>query len=114
MEKCHEFKELCHYGQTSSVSDYNSVGLHNKGEVKVTDELYQQAGRRILFLRENQNYTREKLSELANISSKFLYDIEYGHKGFSAKTLYKIASALDVSCDYIMCGDLKNNRSEKQ
>lgn len=65
----------------------------------------QEIGKRIRELRELQNYTREDLAEKINISAKFLYEIEMGKKGFSAKTLYKISKALSVSSDYIMLGE---------
>ncbi len=65
----------------------------------------QEIGKRIRELREFQNYTREELAEKINISAKFLYEIEMGKKGFSAKTLYKISRALSVSSDYIMLGE---------
>ena len=41
-----------------------------------------QIGERIRELREVQNYTREVFAEKAGISSKFLYEIETGKKGF--------------------------------
>ena len=62
-------------------------------------------GERIRELRETQNYTREALAERADISSKFLYDIETGKKGLSADTLRRISMALSVSCDYIIFGE---------
>ena len=62
------------------------------------------AGERILMLRSDRGYTREQLAELANISEKFLYEIETGKKGFSAMTLLNISKALEVSLDYIMTG----------
>lgn len=55
-------------------------------------------------LRIKLGLTREKLAEQAGISSKFLYEIEVGSKGFSGKTLGGLANALDVSCDYILLG----------
>lgn len=61
-------------------------------------------GLRILNLRMDRGYSREKLSELAGISSKFLFEIERNEKGFSANTLICLAKALDVSADYIMTG----------
>lgn len=64
-----------------------------------------QIGERIRGLRENQHYTRDELSEIIDISSKFLYEIEKGRKGFSADTLCRIAEALSASCDYIMWGE---------
>ena len=64
-----------------------------------------QIGGRIRELRELKNYTREALAEKADISAKFLYEIESGKKGFSAETLCRISKALSVSCDYIMLGE---------
>lgn len=61
-------------------------------------------GARIRYIRELNHYTREELAEYADISSKFLYEIESGQKGLSATNLLKICQALEVSCDYIMTG----------
>lgn len=65
---------------------------------------YKAIGERIKNLREINNYTREKFAETAEVSPKFLYEIETGRKGFSTKTLVKISEALSVSCDYIIFG----------
>ena len=62
-------------------------------------------GERIRNLRESRHYTREVMAEKADISAKFLYEIETGKKGFSADTLCKMSKALCVSCDYIMLGE---------
>ena len=64
-----------------------------------------QIGKRIRELREIQEETRETFAEKVGISSKFLYEIETGKKGFSADTLCNISKALSVSCDYIMLGE---------
>ena len=40
------------------------------------NDFYAKAGQRIRNLREVNRYTREKLAELAEISPKFLYEIE--------------------------------------
>lgn len=61
-------------------------------------------GERIMILRNERGYTRNTLAEFAGISSKFLYEIETNKKGFSANTLQGIATALEVSLDYIMTG----------
>ena len=68
-----------------------------------------EVGERIRILREINNYTREFFAEKVGISPKFLYEIEIGRKGFSADTLCRIASALSVSCDYIMYGESNDN-----
>ena len=61
-------------------------------------------GSRIKALREARGYTREELAERAEISSKFLYEVEKGRKGLSADTLLKISRTLSCSCDYILSG----------
>lgn len=38
------------------------------------------------------------------LSGKFLYEIEFGRKGFSADVLLRIANYLETGCDYIMTG----------
>lgn len=77
------------------------------------DKFYYVAGNRIRKLREQKNYTREKLAEEAEISSKFLYEIEVGNKGFSAGTLYKISEALESNADYILRGESEKNISNR-
>ena len=67
-------------------------------------------GKKIRELRERNGYSREYLSELACIGSKFLYEIETGKKGMSAYTLYNISKALNVSCDYILTGKERNSK----
>ncbi|SET14532.1 helix-turn-helix domain-containing protein [[Clostridium] polysaccharolyticum] len=69
------------------------------------NSMYFEAGKRIRKLREKLNYTREEMAEIANISPKFLYEIESGQKGFSANTLLKIAKGLSVTCEEILVGD---------
>ena len=61
-------------------------------------------GRRIQQLRKINGYTREQFSEKINISSKFLYEIEKGLKGFSVQILFRITQELSVTCDYIVFG----------
>lgn len=70
-------------------------------------------GERIRKLREERKYTREAFAEKADISAKFLYEIETGKKGFSADTLCKISRALSVSCDYIMLGDEAEHKGNR-
>lgn len=54
----------------------------------------------------------KELSQKADISTKFLYDIEAGKRGVSYITLYKIASALNVTCDYLILGEERNISNE--
>jgi len=85
---------------------YLSIGKMKKSRVwsKVYN-IYDRAGPKIRKLREINRYTREEFAEIADISPKFLYEIETGQKGFSADTLYRIAKGLSVTCEYILSGD---------
>lgn len=69
-----------------------------------TGILNQAIGKRIRKLREEKEITREELANKAGITPKFLYEVENGKKGLSANNLYKIATALSCSCDYILLG----------
>lgn len=66
------------------------------------DPFYVDAGKRIQRLRCDKKLTRQEVARDANISAKFLYEIESGCKGFNAITLYRIAKVLEISCDYIL------------
>lgn len=69
-------------------------------------------GARIRYARKVNHYTTEELSEVVGISTRFLYDIEKGHKRFSVTILINICNALNVSYDYILTG--KNNEYNDQ
>ncbi len=68
------------------------------------DTTTQETGERIFKMRKKRGYTKEKLAELANVSVQFLADIERGHKSMTVKTLRRIATALNVTTDYIVNG----------
>lgn len=63
-----------------------------------------EVGKRIHDTRKCRGYTREKLSELADVSVQFIADIEKGRKSMTIATLRKIAAALKVTTDYIVNG----------
>lgn len=65
---------------------------------------YKEIGARIRTLRESDGLSRDKLAERVEISSKFLYEIEMGKKGFSAETLRRLSLALNISSDYLLSG----------
>lgn len=61
-------------------------------------------GLRIREIRESMHLSREKFSEKCDISPSFLSDVERGKKSLTAKTIYKICSACNISADYIVQG----------
>lgn len=71
--------------------------------------IYNKSSKRIKELRIQRGYSVSELAEDANISTKFMYRIEEGKAGFSAKVLLDIANALNVSCDYILRGSENND-----
>ncbi|MCQ4638320.1 helix-turn-helix domain-containing protein [Anaerovorax odorimutans] len=62
-------------------------------------------GRRIRTQREAIHMTRSRLAAKLGVSSKFVADIEYGDKGVSIQTLYRLSQILNLSADYILAGD---------
>lgn len=69
------------------------------------DTLNKEIGQRVRKIREYHEMTREKLAEYADISVQFLASIESGKKSMTTFTLYKMAKALQVSPDYLVCGE---------
>ena len=61
-------------------------------------------GNRIRLLRETQRKTRDKLSEEAEISAHFLFEIEMGKKSMTSNTIINLAKALNVTTDFILLG----------
>ncbi|MDR0324631.1 MAG: helix-turn-helix domain-containing protein [Oscillospiraceae bacterium] len=65
-------------------------------------EFKRDVGKRIKEKRVAMKLSREEFSYQADISPKFLYDIESGRKGLSAENLRKVAQALAVSTDWLV------------
>lgn len=53
-------------------------------------------GIRLKKLRRQQNFTQEKLSELANIDRSYISDIERGVKSISIDKLNQLANAFQI------------------
>ena len=66
-------------------------------------------GLRIRNLRESKGLTREDIINLSSVSAQFLSAIEHGTKSMKIQTLRKLATALDVSTDFIVYG-VNNSR----
>ncbi len=89
-----------------------SLGYTISKEVISMNELNTEVGARITELRKQRGYTRERLSELADVSVQFLADIEKGRKSMTVATLKRIAAALLVTTDYIVNGTSADNNNE--
>ena len=85
-------------------SFWERLWYNDKNGGEGMNDFEREMGARIRALRETAGYSREQLSEMADISVKFLYEIESGKKGMSALTLYHLTRALGVSADSILRG----------
>ena len=70
-----------------------------------SQELINKIGQRITFLRKKRGWTSNELGLEADIDKSALINIEKGRKNITAKTLYKIAKALNVSLRDLMPKD---------
>lgn len=60
---------------------------------------------RIRRAREAAGYTREKFSELLNVSVSYMAEVERGRSGISVKMLIAICELLGLSADYVLFGE---------
>ncbi len=67
---------------------------------------YKLIGSRVKQVRLKKGLTQERLSELSNISSKYVSVLEGGHKKPSIETLVRISNSLGVSVDYLLADSL--------
>ena len=61
-------------------------------------------------LREARNvagFTQDQLAEKVDVGTTYISDIERGAKFPSLSLFVKIVDALNVSADYILCGEIK-------
>lgn len=65
---------------------------------------YKELGNRIRAERNRLGLTQEKLAEMADISESFMGHIERGGRTLSIETLARLANALNLSIEYIVCG----------
>ena len=69
----------------------------------------QELGKKIKRIRLEKGYTQDKLSEMIDISSVFLGQIERGERSLSIKTLSRIVKFTGASTDYILFGNDNTN-----
>ena len=69
-------------------------------------------GDRIKARRIELGMTQEELAQKAKISKGFLSDVENGRRNVGADTLLELASALSLSLDYLMTGEIVPNETK--
>lgn len=73
---------------------------------------YKGIGKRIKIARINADMTQERLSDLLGISPSHMSNIETGTTRVSLTTLVKIANALSVSLDDLLCDSVTHTRPQ--
>ncbi len=61
-------------------------------------------GTRIRALRQQHNLTQERLAELLDVSTQFIYQMEHNIRMPSVVTLIKLSDIFDTSIDYLLKG----------
>ncbi|MCM1166517.1 MAG: helix-turn-helix transcriptional regulator [Lachnospiraceae bacterium] len=69
------------------------------------DIFNKEVGGRIKEIRKERGITQEQLAEYADVSVDFIGLVETGKSTLKVSTLAKIATALNISSDYLIYGD---------
>lgn len=70
------------------------------------DFLLKDMGKRISERRKDMRLSQEELAELADVSPQLLSTAERGTKALRPENLLKISTALGVSADYLLTGEI--------
>ncbi|WP_326975276.1 helix-turn-helix domain-containing protein [Caproicibacter sp. BJN0012] len=72
------------------------------------DILLTQIGKRILERRKQMRFTQEELSEKAGITPQTISYAELGKKALRPENIIKVCSALEISTDYLLLGEVSD------
>lgn len=70
------------------------------------DDLLKQVGYRILSCRKQLRMTQEELAEKAGITPQTVSSAELGKKALRPENIIRISSALGISTDYLLLGEI--------
>jgi transcriptional regulator with XRE-family HTH domain len=73
------------------------------------DDLLKQIGNRILNRRKQLRLTQEELAEKAGITPQTVSSAELGKKALRPENIIRVCSALDISTDYLLLGEINGN-----
>lgn len=72
---------------------------------------YISLGARIKQVRQERNMTQAELGEACSLSTSYIGHIERGSRTLSVETLFKIATVLNVSLDFLVSDSMSNYHS---
>lgn len=70
------------------------------------EDFLKEIGQRIIERRKTLGLTQEALAEKADVTTQFVSYAESGKRAMRPENLMKIASALGVSTDYLLTGEI--------
>ena len=70
------------------------------------DLCLQEIGKRIMERRKHLGLTQEALAEKGDVTTQFISYAELGKRAMRPENLLKLSSALGVSADYLLTGDI--------
>lgn len=70
------------------------------------DVCLMEIGKRITELRKRLGWTQEELAEKADLTPQFISYAESGKRAMRPENLLKLSSALKVSADYLLTGEI--------
>ena len=73
------------------------------------DNLLKQIGNRILSRRKQLRMTQEELAEKEGITPQTVSSEELGKKALRPENIIRICSALDISTDYLLLGEINSS-----
>lgn len=80
---------------------------HTRSEMMSGNELFlQEMGQRIIKCRKKLGLTQEALAEKGNMTTQFVSYAELGKRAMRPENLMKVSSALEVSADFLLTGDI--------
>lgn len=73
---------------------------------------FKHIGRQIKKARSNKKMTQAALAELVEMSTTYISHIESAKKQASLEVIVRLANALDVTVDHLLCGHLSSDPLE--
>ncbi len=66
----------------------------------------EEVGKRIMSRRKTMGLTQETLAEISDVTTQFVSYAESGKRAMRPENLVKLSTALGVSVDYLLTGDI--------
>lgn len=83
-----------------------SWGYHLMREIRFLIEMGQRVARR----RKELHLTQEQVAEQVNLSIQSISCVELGKKAIRPENLVNLCRVLNISCDYILTGEISNEQ----